>query len=256
MTRRLEESNTGLAVRSGSDNSAPAVGRIEGDAAGQYQTLFDHMLDGCALHEIICDPIGVPVDYRFLAVNPAFEQMTGLSAQTIIGKTLRNVLPNTEPEWIEEYGNIALNGGSLRFEKTHAGLGKTFEVVAFQPQPGRFACIIHDVTRAREHDREVDRISRLYAVLSQVNQAIVRSQSREELFDQVCRISTQFGRFRLSQIAMQEFASGELAAVAEDTNNCECSATIAPAKCRAAQAVMSDGQPFVCNALMEHPPLA
>ena len=38
--------------------------------------LFTHMLDGFALHEMIFDAEGKAVDYRFLEVNPAFEQIT------------------------------------------------------------------------------------------------------------------------------------------------------------------------------------
>ena len=55
----------------------------------EYETLLREMLDGFALHEIICDPDGKPVDYRFLAVNPALERMTGLSAEQVVGRTVR-----------------------------------------------------------------------------------------------------------------------------------------------------------------------
>ncbi|MFN2312796.1 MAG: response regulator, partial [Spirochaetia bacterium] len=61
-----------------------------------YKTLFNEMLDGFALHEIICDSSGEPVDYRFLDVNPAFERMTGLRATEILGRTVLKVLPETE----------------------------------------------------------------------------------------------------------------------------------------------------------------
>ena len=47
----------------------------------KYRTLFTEMIEGSALHEIICDENGKPVDYRFLEMNPAFETMTGLSAR-------------------------------------------------------------------------------------------------------------------------------------------------------------------------------
>jgi PAS domain S-box-containing protein len=48
-----------------------------------YQMLFREMIDGFALHEIICDDNGEVVDYRFLAVNPAFERMTGLKGEIL-----------------------------------------------------------------------------------------------------------------------------------------------------------------------------
>ena len=48
-----------------------------------YQLLFNQMVDAFALHEIICDNQGVPVDYRFLGINKAFEEMTGVKAEDI-----------------------------------------------------------------------------------------------------------------------------------------------------------------------------
>ena len=67
-----------------------------------------------ASHQIIVDDRGLPVDYQYLEVNPAFEHITGLKADDIIGKTVREVLPgieNSEFDWIEAYGSVALNGG-------------------------------------------------------------------------------------------------------------------------------------------------
>ena len=74
----------------------------------QYRLLFNEMLSGFALHEIICDQDGRPVDYRFLAVNAAFEQLTGLIPNEVIGKTVLEVLPGTESFWIERYGKVAI----------------------------------------------------------------------------------------------------------------------------------------------------
>ncbi len=119
-------------------------------AEERYQMLFDRMLDACALHEMIFDAEGRPVDYRFLAVNPAFEQMTGLAAREIVGKRMFKVLPGTERHWIETYGRVVATGEPCRFESPHAGLGRTFEVVAFRPAEGQFACIFRDITERKK----------------------------------------------------------------------------------------------------------
>ena len=60
----------------------------ERKANQNYQLLFNQMVDAFALHEIICDNQGVPVDYRFLGINKAFEEMTGVKAEDILGKTV------------------------------------------------------------------------------------------------------------------------------------------------------------------------
>jgi PAS domain S-box-containing protein len=119
-----------------------------------YSRLFSEMLEGFALHEIICDDNGKPVDYRFLAGNPAFEAMTGLKAADIVGRNVLDVLPGTEHHWIEIYGNVALTGEPALFENHAAALGKHFQVTAFRPVTNQFACIFTDITEQRRIEKE------------------------------------------------------------------------------------------------------
>lgn len=115
-------------------------------AEKDYETLFREMLNGFALHEIICNEQGEPVDYRFLAVNPAFERLTGLKSEDLVGKTVLEVMPSTERHWIELYGHVALEGEPVRFDNHSHELEKHYTVTAFQPSPGQFACIFDDIT--------------------------------------------------------------------------------------------------------------
>ncbi len=121
-------------------------------AEERYGSLFREMLNGFALHEIVCDQSGKPVDYRFLAVNPAFERMTGLEAGHIVGRTVLELMPGTEASWIERYGKVAITGEPVHFESYAAELGKRFEVTAYQPAPRQFACVFADVTERRQSE--------------------------------------------------------------------------------------------------------
>jgi|GEM_PF-639521 len=119
----------------------------------QYQTLFQAMQDGFALHEIICDDQGKPIDYRYLALNPAFERVTGLEADALVGRRVLEVLPDVEQHWIDTFGQVALTGQSTSFEAYAAGLDRYFHTTAFQPEPGQFACIVRDVSERRAAER-------------------------------------------------------------------------------------------------------
>ncbi len=121
----------------------------------KYSLLFSKMLDGFALHEVICDNSGKAVDYKFIEVNPAFENLTGLKRETIVGKTVLEVMPDTEPYWIENYGKVALTGESLRFENYSVELDKYFEVVAFCPEYGKFAVLFMDITGRKNIEKEL-----------------------------------------------------------------------------------------------------
>jgi len=76
----------------------------------KYRLLFENMITGFALHEIICNEQGEPVDYRYLEINPAFERLTGVDVRTLLGRTVREALPAVEPYWIETFGKVALTG--------------------------------------------------------------------------------------------------------------------------------------------------
>ncbi|GAK52490.1 sensor protein fixL [Candidatus Moduliflexus flocculans] len=116
----------------------------------QYYLLFNGMLEGFALHEIICDADGAPIDYRFLAINGAFETLTGLRREQLIGKTVREVMPATEPVWIKRYGHVALSGEAMQFEEYSAVLQKYYEVRAYSQERGKFAVVFHDVTERKQ----------------------------------------------------------------------------------------------------------
>jgi PAS domain S-box-containing protein len=111
-----------------------------------YSQIFKNMLNGFALHEIICDAQGRPRDYRFLAVNPAFEKITGLKSSKIILKTVKEILPKTEDFWIQTYGQVALKGKRVHFENYSQELNKYFEVTAYSPARGQFVCLFEDIT--------------------------------------------------------------------------------------------------------------
>jgi two-component system cell cycle sensor histidine kinase/response regulator CckA len=124
------------------------------EAERNYRMLFDSMFDGFALHRIICDDDGAPRDYRFEAVNPAFERVTGLRAEDVLGRTVREVMPDIEPHWIETYGEVALTGRPRHFENVSAELGKTFQVHAFSPEPEMFATVFFDVTEMKRSESQ------------------------------------------------------------------------------------------------------
>jgi PAS domain S-box-containing protein len=122
-----------------------------------YQLLFREMQAGFALHEIILDDTGKPVDYLFLAVNPAFERLTGLKADEVVGRTVRQVLPDIEQFWIDRYGAVALTGTSITFEEYAKDIGRYFQINAYSPAHRQFACTLIDVTDHKQAEKELQK---------------------------------------------------------------------------------------------------
>ena len=116
----------------------------------RYHILFNGMNEGVALHEIVLDDKGKPIDYRFLEVNTAFEELTGLPAQRVIGKTVKEVLPGIEEPWIKQYGKVALTGEPAVLENYSSPLNKWYEVYAYSPEKGYFITLFMDVTARKK----------------------------------------------------------------------------------------------------------
>lgn len=125
----------------------------------RFRSLFQNMPAGFALHEMIYNENGEAVDYRFLQVNPAFEEMTGLNGKNVLGRTINEVIPNTEPVWLETYAGVVETGRPANIEDFAASLNKYFSVRAFCPAPGQFATVFYDITKRRLAEAELQRLS-------------------------------------------------------------------------------------------------
>lgn len=116
--------------------------------------LLNNLTAGFAHCEIICDDQQKPIDYRILAVNPAYEKQTGILAKDIVGKTVLEFYPDIETSWIEIYGNVALNQETHSFVDFNHNTGKYYETDAYSPKKGEFALFFKDVTE-QENKREL-----------------------------------------------------------------------------------------------------
>ncbi len=121
----------------------------------KYRSLFNTMSEGFSLHEIICNEDGKPCDYRYLEVNAAFERLTGLKSDDLIGKRVREVLSEIEDYWVESFGKVALTGESAHLENYSAALDRWYEVFAYQPEPGRFAAVFTDITERKQAEKAI-----------------------------------------------------------------------------------------------------
>jgi PAS domain S-box-containing protein len=145
----------------------------------KYRDLFNQMTSGFATHEIICDDDGKPIDYRFLEINPAFEELTGLKAADIVGKTVLEVMPSTESHWIEIFGKVAITGESILFDNYSEVLKKHYHVNAFSHQKGFFAVIFNDVTKLKNAEIEQDKLNGLLEIKNKELQNVVYIASHD-----------------------------------------------------------------------------
>lgn len=134
--------------------------------------IVEKMINAFALHRIILDDAGNPIDYEFLDVNPAFEEFTGIEKEQIVGRTYRQLLPRWEEEkvdWVKIYGEVALTGQPKRFVDHTAHFDKWVAVNAYSPKKDFFITVFNDITPLKRTEEDLRRkneeITELYDML-------------------------------------------------------------------------------------------
>jgi PAS domain S-box-containing protein len=192
-------------------------------ASGErYRALFLGMTEGFALHEVVRDRAGTPIDYRFLEVNPAFETLTGLSSGRVVGRLHSEVLPDDDPKWVRIYGRVALTGEPASFEDFSPALNRHLAVFAYRPAPLQFAVLFMDITERKRMEEELRRAhgelerrveertvalrrsNRVLRLLSECNRALVTLDNEEELVRAICQIMHEEGGFCMAWVGYAE----------------------------------------------------
>jgi diguanylate cyclase (GGDEF)-like protein/PAS domain S-box-containing protein len=117
----------------------------------RYRSLFENMLEGFAYCEMLFDVRGRPTDFVYLAVNGAFETLTGL--RNVVGKRFTEVIPRgkeSQPELFEIYGRVVLTGTPERFESEIKALGMWFSISAYRAGKGCFIATFDNVTDRKQ----------------------------------------------------------------------------------------------------------
>ncbi len=77
-----------------------------------------------------------------------------------------------------------------------------------------FTAIIDDISERSAAQKKILKLSRMYAALSECNEAIVRCTNEEELFHAVCRATVQAGGLKFAWVGMVDDGSNKLLPVA------------------------------------------
>ena len=217
------------------------------------RTFFELAPDGI----LIADP-----QSNYLDANPGICRMLGYTREELVGMHATDIVAPSEFRQIE----VALDAikATARYQrewKFRCKDGSIFDadVIATTLPDDNILAMIRDVSAQKAHERELERISRLYASLSQINQSIARSLSRDDLLLQVCRVLIEFGTFKMAWIGLHDPQTHRLHPIASwgDENGYLQSLTIyaddRPQGRGPAGTAFREQRPYICNNMFDDP---
>lgn len=181
------------------------------------------------------------------AVHPEDQKMVldtrakMLSAASASATEFRVIRPDGATRWVRE---------------------RVFPVCGQAGRVYRIAGVAEDITERKAQEEKITRLTRIYAVLSGINSAIVRIHDRQALFDEACRIAVEHGRFEMAWILRHDPATGSVTPVSWNglSADIECvgelirhaGSSVATDSGTAGRAVREQ-RPVYCNDLGEEP---
>jgi PAS domain S-box-containing protein len=138
--------------------SLKATERALQASESRFRSLFENLVEGFAHCRLIVED-GLPSDFEYLSVNPAFEQLTGLTG--VVGRRVTEVIPGfrlDSQELLDRYAEVVRTGRPARFETFLPSLGIWFWVSAYRAGDGEFVAVFDNITE-RKRAEEALRVS-------------------------------------------------------------------------------------------------
>ncbi|MDO9598668.1 MAG: EAL domain-containing protein [Azoarcus sp.] len=164
----------------------------------------------------------IDLNGRYIDVRAVRPEQLAAPAASVVGKTIPEVLPGkaaavcmealreaNEAGWSSgRQIELPLAQGTMWFELSVARKLSAPDTVP------RFIVLSRDVTDRHLAELRVQRLSGLYATLSQCNQAIVRSTDQNDLLHQICHAIVRFGGMKMAWIGLIDERDGLVKPVA------------------------------------------
>ncbi|HEY3369303.1 MAG TPA: PAS domain S-box protein [Prolixibacteraceae bacterium] len=148
----------------------------------------------------------------FLEINEAAIQLYGYSREEFMQMAITDIRP--EEDRFSSFKDLEWNREDFTPPEDWIHIKKDGEIIFVEITShsmlidGRNAryVLVKDITGRKQAENKLRHVTRLYALLSQINQAIVQIKDREALFLKICQVAIDYGEFRMAWIGMVDEA--------------------------------------------------
>jgi len=141
-------------------------------------------------------------ELRYAVWNPFMEETTGISAEEVYGRTISDVFPMLETTGICELLRRTLAGEPTEVPEVMIPNRRTQESRWFKTEHTPFRVdgkvigvivSVRDITERREQQNRIARLTRIHAMMSGINTALLRIHDRKLFLKEACRIAIHEG---------------------------------------------------------------
>ncbi|MBS0194935.1 MAG: EAL domain-containing protein [Proteobacteria bacterium] len=159
---------------------------------------------------------------RIVLANPAAERMFGYTAAELKGQRLDLLIPQrfqtAHVRQVERFGEDGRTTRHMGALGVVHGLRRDGEEIPLEVSITRhrdgerisYTAIARDISERQAAQQRIDRLNRMYRVLSGINQLIIRTRRKQDMYQQACAILVRQAGFKAAWIGEVDRAEGRI----------------------------------------------
>ena len=149
-------------------------------------------------------------DMRYLQASDRWVSDYHLDGDRIVGQSHYDVFPDAPERWKEVHQRVLAGSIERAAEDLFHRADGQFEWLEWEARPwhrsdgaiGGLMIFTQFITERKKSELRIQHLNRVYAVRSDINQAITREKDTRTLLERVCGVAVETGRFLMAWIGM------------------------------------------------------
>ena len=156
---------------------------------------------------------------RIIAVNGAFERLTGYAASEVIGQSPRLLQSGRHSQafYAELWRSVREHGhwqGEIWDRRKNGEVFPEWLTISVVRDDSdtitHYVAICHDITERKQSEERLRHVTDFYSALCQVDQLVACRTNPQALFEGICRTTVEYGHLRCASIVVLESSPADL----------------------------------------------
>jgi|GEM_PF-368871 len=155
---------------------------------------------------------------NIIDVNFAWLNVLGYSKEEVTGKNIASFIVSNSAETFEknftEFKSVGeIHGAEVVMKRSggsHILVSCDAEVAYDKQNSFKTHCIFQDITERKKYEEKIKQINNLHSTINLINQSILRIKDKDELFQTVCDVFVEYGKFEMAWVGLIDFETGNI----------------------------------------------